>query len=188
MSEYKCTQCGVVKPKDDFYAEKRNIFKGCGSRCKDCIKANQRERNKTHVYTEADRERTRRWEENNREKVRLQARVKRARNLESCRASTRKWEAANSAYKAMLKRKVRESTPPWAEKDLMNSVYKMSRILDLEVDHIVPLNHPLVSGLHCWHNLQLLERSLNASKGNHWWPDMPETALTAAQLQALTNP
>jgi hypothetical protein len=37
-----------------------------------------------------------------------------------------------------------------------------------------PLNHPLVCGLHCEHNLQLLTREANAAKRNRWWPDMPE--------------
>jgi hypothetical protein len=41
------------------------------------------------------------------------------------------------------------------------------------VDHIVPLNHPLVCGLHSQHNLRVVPWRENASKGNRWWPDMP---------------
>ena len=45
--------------------------------------------------------------------------------------------------------------------------------IGLHVDHIVPLHHPLVSGLHVWHNLQLLDARMNRSKHNRVWPEMP---------------
>jgi hypothetical protein len=42
------------------------------------------------------------------------------------------------------------------------------------VDHIVPLNHPLVCGMHIAVNLQIIRYNDNATKSNNWWPDMPE--------------
>ena len=36
----------------------------------------------------------------------------------------------------------------------------------------MPLNHPLVCGLHVQNNLQLLPLAENIRKGNNWWPDM----------------
>ncbi len=41
-------------------------------------------------------------------------------------------------------------------------------------DHIVPLNSPLVCGLHWWANLQLMLIEENNVKANFFWPDMAE--------------
>jgi hypothetical protein len=41
------------------------------------------------------------------------------------------------------------------------------------VDHTVPLQHPLVCGLHRVANFQVLPLLDNVRKGNNWWPDMP---------------
>ena len=37
-----------------------------------------------------------------------------------------------------------------------------------EVDHEIPINHPLVCGLHCKANLQHLTKEENRKKGNNW--------------------
>ena len=37
-----------------------------------------------------------------------------------------------------------------------------------EVDHIVPIKHELVCGLHCLANLQYLPKADNRAKGNKW--------------------
>lgn len=42
-----------------------------------------------------------------------------------------------------------------------------------EIDHIVPLQSPLVCGLHNEHNLAVIPRRLNRRKSNRYWPDMP---------------
>ncbi len=42
------------------------------------------------------------------------------------------------------------------------------------VDHIIPLNSPLVCGLHWWKNLTLTIQTENTKKGNSHWPDMAE--------------
>lgn len=41
------------------------------------------------------------------------------------------------------------------------------------VDHAVPLNSPLVSGLHTHTNLYVITQRENALKGNWIWPQMP---------------
>jgi len=68
------------------------------------------------------------------------------------------------------------------EKDIkiaINEVYEEAKRITKEtgikhhVDHIVPLDSMIVQGLHCLANLQILEGSINISKGNRFWPDMP---------------
>ena len=39
------------------------------------------------------------------------------------------------------------------------------------VDHTVPLQSPLVCGLHCEFNLQVITEKENKKKHNRWWPE-----------------
>jgi hypothetical protein len=67
-----------------------------------------------------------------------------------------------------------QATPTWANHNYIELFYRMANEESLrtgqfvEVDHIIPLKHSLVCGLHCEHNLQLLFKSDNRSKGNSY--------------------
>ncbi len=67
-----------------------------------------------------------------------------------------------------------QATPKWADLKVVKSIYKeCKRLEDLtgisfHVDHIIPLNHSLVCGLHCEHNLQILTAIDNMRKGNEF--------------------
>lgn len=75
--------------------------------------------------------------------------------------------------------RLEQSIPIWYEEDLVKQVYLKRDELNklwgtrFEVDHIIPLNprYKTVSGLHCWANLQLLDISLNCSKGSTYNTD-----------------
>lgn len=73
---------------------------------------------------------------------------------------------------------VRARIPAWADRKAMTHVYRTRARLKAEtgvrysVDHVVPVNHPLVCGLHVHNNLQLLPLADNVRKSNNWWPDM----------------
>lgn len=59
--------------------------------------------------------------------------------------------------------------PKWVSQHELSEIRKLydeARIKGLEVDHIIPLQGKLVSGLHVLSNLQLLTRSENAAKKN----------------------
>lgn len=67
----------------------------------------------------------------------------------------------------------RRATPAWADRRKMAALFHEARRQGMSVDHIVPLSHPLVCGLHCHANLRLVPMLDNLVKGNRWWPDMP---------------
>ena len=72
-------------------------------------------------------------------------------------------------------------TPRWAwqEKDEIEKLYQEAATLQEssgiphEVDHIVPLNHPKVSGLHCLANLRVVTQTENREKWNSFTPGDP---------------
>jgi len=184
---YVCTKCNVEKPKELFYAYKENTIKGVSAKCKDCVKKISKEYRKKVGHTKKDAERNKRWRDKNIEHCRIVEAAKRARNPESYKKAMSKWAKNNQAKLRLLRDARRTCIPSWAEIEKINVVYDKSIKYGLEVDHIVPIKNKLVCGLHVWHNLQLLERKLNRSKGNRFWPDMPDqTQLSSAQLQTIT--
>ncbi len=62
-----------------------------------------------------------------------------------------------------------QATPNWADLDKIKEIYR-ERPTDYHVDHIVPLQHTLVCGLHCEFNLQYLSAVENMQKGNKFSP------------------
>ena len=64
------------------------------------------------------------------------------------------------------------ATPLWADLEAIKRIYKESRRVSIEtgilhhVDHIVPLQGGIVSGLHVEYNLQIIPAKQNLSKAN----------------------
>lgn len=89
---------------------------------------------------------------------------------------------------AMYKRRVDyfyqlwRAWPKWADtpecRQQFNAIYADAKRrsrggVRYVVDHTVPLNSPLVCGLHVPWNLQVILHAENVWKGNKWWPDGP---------------
>lgn len=78
-------------------------------------------------------------------------------------------QSATSRYRSIqarqtgLKRKKR--TPMWADTEAIKQFYR-DKPDGFHVDHIIPLNGKLVSGLHVLNNLQYLEAKENNLKNN----------------------
>lgn len=80
-----------------------------------------------------------------------------------------------AAIQAKRRAKLRNATPKWLNKDHSiaienfyieaNNKTKQTNI-KWEVDHIIPLQGKLVSGLHVPWNLQIITKPKNISKGN----------------------
>lgn len=156
----------------------------------------------TASWRERNREKSRaasaRWAANNPERVKRNMAAYREANKEHIKQKQKSWREANAdhirdvdrarrkarphihrAKKQRRRAAQKNATPTWGCPAAIHAIYERAGTLgaslgrDLHVDHIVPLTHPLVSGLHCWHNLQLLDAELNQRKNNRHWPDMP---------------
>ncbi len=91
-------------------------------------------------------------------------------NSEKCRARWRAWAKANPAKSAAktMRRYAQKlnATPLWACQQTITDFYTEAQYQGMHVDHIIPLKHPLVCGLHIEHNLQLLTPAENRLKHN----------------------
>lgn len=75
------------------------------------------------------------------------------------------------------------ATPKWADFKKIRIIYQnaackseMTGVYHV-VDHIIPLQHPLVCGLHNEFNLQVVTEKENAAKSNKFFIDQMELAL-----------
>lgn len=90
-----------------------------------------------------------------------------------CNRSSRIECYNNNPHKELFANNIREKrmkelqTPKWANIPKIESIYK-NRPEGYHVDHIVPLNGELVSGLHVEYNLQYLLAAENLSKRNNF--------------------
>lgn len=183
-----CPQCQTQKVLSDFYAN-RAKSDGLTTQCKSCCKVNATSRRLekpevTRAEVRAARERNR--NAYNAKRTGEAGRKYRAKIAEWARAYFMTYRKANrtrlTAYRAKVRAAQKRATPSWANSHYIALFYEMAKLerqrlgVHVEVDHIVPLQSPLVCGLHCEHNLQLLTRKANRSKCNRVWPDMPTNA------------
>lgn len=83
------------------------------------------------------------------------------------------------------------ATVPWADFNEIRAVYREADRLTAatgtphQVDHIVPLNHPRVCGLHVRWNLRAIPAAPNMSKGNYWCPEQIELFDKPEQLKLI---
>lgn len=86
---------------------------------------------------------------------------------------------------------IKNATPSWLsdeDKLHIDRFYEVSAAMSVgeikhEVDHIVPLNHPLVCGLHIPRNLQIITYDKNKEKGNDIHIEPMDGAITIDQIE-----
>jgi hypothetical protein len=168
-----CSRCETIKPKSLF--DKNPARKdGCSVYCSECVDA----------YAKQQQYESKRWA-NNKDKERQRHRNFIASNkevqLERYRKNAKAYRLSNPGRvnATNLARSKHRFVPSFADKKAISTIYEKAREwgeilgVQMQVDHIVPLRGKIVCGLHCEANLQLLEKSLNHSKRNFTWPDMP---------------
>ena len=76
--------------------------------------------------------------------------------------------AYHGAHTAKYRAQRLNATPAWHETDAVTALYldSASRAAPHHVDHVIPLQHPLVCGLHCLANLQVIPARENQQKNN----------------------
>lgn len=122
---------------------------------------------------ESLKERAAAWQKANPDRTAAKTRRYRARHPDRVKAQNdraRRENPALYAHHAML-RKARklQATPPWADLVEIRAIYEATPE-GHHVDHVIPLVHPLVCGLHCAANLQYLPARENLKKRNTWTP------------------
>lgn len=131
------------------------------------------------------------WNKNNLDVRHTIANKSRKKNYNSKRVAEAfsKWyyttSKASGGYSRMIERNSirgrieKQASPSWSNKFFIYEIYALAKMrteftgISFEVDHIIPLKHPLVCGLHCESNMQIISSFDNKSKKNYWWPDMP---------------
>lgn len=92
-------------------------------------------------------------------------------NPDRAKANRKAWFAKNKASLNAARLKTRRM-PKWANWFFIQEIYELARLrteltgVPWEVDHVIPLTHHLVSGLHVEQNLRVIPRSVNRAKKN----------------------
>lgn len=162
-----CKLCGCEKPLIEFKPNK--ICKGgYENTCKICFRIRQRKWEERNI--ERHRDNQLRWRSQNSEQYKQKQYEWYERNKNIVFDKAKKYAKDNPGWKrsATAKRRVAKlkASVPWADRKKIAQIYNDAALLGLVVDHIIPLQHPLVCGLHVESNLQLLTASENSIKHN----------------------
>jgi 5-methylcytosine-specific restriction endonuclease McrA len=171
-----CSKCKITKPLNEFGKDKK-MKDGIRYCCKQCNNAasiewarkypdRKKEARIKYVISnpEANAASKEKYRKNNKEKLALS-------NKQYRKAKPEK----NTEYGASYRAKKAQATPCWLNKYQREQIlefYKMAKELETvfpwkqHVDHIVPIKHNKVCGLHVPWNLQILSVTANLEKGN----------------------
>lgn len=172
-----CIKCNTNHSLE-FYYKSKSWSDGYNAVCKPCMKLRgkvQRDKHKDRRNAE-----TRVWKANNKDRVKAYNKEYKATHRDSINVATRLWVLNNrekylvvkNACSASRRAKKKCATVEWADHKKIKEFYREALRLTLltgiqhHVDHIYPLLSPLVCGLHCEANLQILPYYENLSKGN----------------------
>lgn len=158
-----CRKCKSLKPDSEFYQSDRTVS-GFYERCKQCCKeqnAQNKDIRKKYAKTLKGKLARRKYHQSESYKLVQEEYHKSPHGKASLRRNCSK-----------RKTKIKQATPSWVKQDELNVFYVEAARLEnklgikYNVDHIVPLKHPLVCGLNVPWNLQILTETENKIKSN----------------------
>jgi hypothetical protein len=191
LSSSECETCKQLKNKSKEHLEASRKYRSANpDKCKEAIyswRSRNPEADKaiTKRFRDANKEvlntATKQWREDNRDKVLEYGRIYRLENEDLCKKRSRDYKQANRgkvlAWNAKRRAAKLRRTPPWLTKTdelTISELYTHAKDLEAttglkyHVDHIIPLQGTLVSGLHTPDNLQIILASENLSKSNSY--------------------
>ncbi len=171
-----CPACKSSKPLLEFNKDKY-ATDGHRRYCRACCKLEYTRNRQQYI------DRSKRWQADNPEKFAENVRRNSKKRYKAdpgmiartAAAAVERNPGLNRANSAMFLCRKMGRVPPWLTKkqrkeirEWYNLAFELQWLSEepLQVDHIIPLNSPLVSGLHVPWNLQILPGSLNRKKGN----------------------
>jgi hypothetical protein len=163
----RCRICNTHKPPSDFNIRASNKDR-LDTRCKAC-----------------QCQSTKDWQNKNRERFKASIRARYAKNKERHKEVYSRYKQNNPTRFASIicniasryRAKKKSAQPAWLTTNHLNQIklfYDCSAYcsslgqVKFHVDHIIPLQGELVSGLHVPWNLQVLSESENTAKSNHF--------------------
>lgn len=181
IKEKQCCSCKLILNSSEF---QKDITKKTrlDSRCKKCSEIYDTIRKKLKPELRRAAEKRYRLKDVN-GRYKLKQKRNREKHKKEYAIIHRDWQRANKdkVNEANKRREAnkKQATPSWANISAMRKIYKQAELITKQtgvphhVDHIVPLTSPLVQGLHCEFNLQILPAQDNIGKRNRYWPNMP---------------
>lgn len=187
-----CNKCKVTKQATDFYANKR-MKDGLNSFCILCHKADNLARKKQNRsdlnFIAVEKARKAEYRKRTTERHKQYMKDWRLKNATQQAEYRKEYNEANKEYfikyrkdhKALINARTRRRqmslinrTPAWLDATAIaeiDSIYEYCAVLRnsglrYEVDHVIPLQGKLVSGLHIPENLQVIHEFDNRSKSN----------------------
>jgi hypothetical protein len=169
----QCFECWQCKPPSSFYRT--------GRKCRACVikksqKRYEEKKEEIRAYKKLHSKK-------NRARIAARQRIWNEANKERRNIVRKAWRKRNPAkhIESVVHRRAKQlnATPKWANLFFVQEAYDLAKRrtkatgFKWQVDHIVPLRHPLVQGFHVEHNLRVISESINRAKSNRVWPDMP---------------
>lgn len=190
-----CSKCGIEKPLSAF-SPRPDRPSGVRSKCKACNVAQALAYNRAHpdktkaalaraykTRVERDKAKSPEWHAARLAAHKAKAAKWRKEHPGANAKSVAAWYRAHPDKTAVYRATKLRAAPTWANQFFIQEAYALARLRTEQktgghdkwhVDHIVPLRSKIVSGLHVESNLQVIPAVHNQSKGNRYWPDMPE--------------